>query len=348
MAKGKAAEIKKNQISLDVDAYIRTRDSLDIDGDYLAQQTLIWEKVVTGLATLQDAIQTLSRAYIKHTNAVLGDHAASSEIDSSLSKLGDNPALLGDLTNAPSPGATVKPFPTTAPAEPATNGKPERKKRPHDPLAPKRPLTPFFLYMQTARPIIASDLGPTFAKGEVSNEGTRRWATMSLVDKQLWSNAYQDNLRLYNGRVHAYRNGNLEAKEMPDQDAALYCEEHNIGVDATADGQLVGEANILHEEDADGEPEKEPTPVVAPKTPKAKSARKSKTAKETPVAEADAIVPTPSIVPAPAPEPEKTPDKKRKRVTKKSLEAAAAPEEQAEPPKSAPKSSRKKKTKTDA
>jgi hypothetical protein len=156
------------------------RKELDIGSDFLLQQTLIWDKVVTGLATLQDAIQTLSSAYIKHTNAILGDHAGQAEIDSSLSKLGDNPALLGDLQRAPSPAAKV----TAASAESGADKK-ERKKRMHDPNAPKRPLTPFFLYMQTARPIISNDLGPDFAKGAVSSEGTRRWGTMDADDKQV-------------------------------------------------------------------------------------------------------------------------------------------------------------------
>lgn len=61
--------------------------------------------------------------------------------------------------------------------------KPDRKKRIHDPNAPKRPLTPFFLYMQTARPIITADLGPEAQKGSVSEEGTRRWKVMGLVDR---------------------------------------------------------------------------------------------------------------------------------------------------------------------
>jgi hypothetical protein len=159
----------------------RKSKELDIDGDFLLQQTLIWNKVVTGLATLQDAIQTLSSAYIKHTNAILGDHAATAEIDSSLSKLGDNPALLGDLQRAPSPAAKSN---AAVAADPSTDKK-ERKKRQHDPNAPKRPLTPFFLYMQTARPIISDDLGPDFAKGAVSAEGTRRWGTMNADDKQV-------------------------------------------------------------------------------------------------------------------------------------------------------------------
>jgi hypothetical protein len=132
-------------------------------------------QVVTGLATLQDAIQTLSSAYIKHTNAYLGEHGAGLEVETALSRLGDNP-LLGGLGG----------FRGTTPAQVApVDAKKEKKKRVHDPNAPKRPLTPYFLYMQTARPIIAEDLGPEVAKGAVSNEGVRRWKDMADEDKQV-------------------------------------------------------------------------------------------------------------------------------------------------------------------
>jgi hypothetical protein len=134
-------------------------------------------QVVTGLATLQDAIQTLSSAYIKHTNAVLGEHGAGLDVDAALSGLTNNPLMgnaLNNLNRAPSP-----------PKSPAVDAKKEKKKRVHDPNAPKRPLTPYFLYMQTARPIIAGDLGPEVAKGAVSAEGVRRWNAMVQPDKQV-------------------------------------------------------------------------------------------------------------------------------------------------------------------
>lgn len=136
---------------------------------------------MTGLATLQDAIQTLSTAYIKHTNAVLGEHGAGLDVGSALSKLGDNPLLgpLANLQRAVSPANNA----AAALAEGAAPDKKERKKRQHDPNAPKRPLTPFFLYMQTARPIIATDLGSEVAKGAVSAEGTRRWKEMAEGDR---------------------------------------------------------------------------------------------------------------------------------------------------------------------
>ena len=166
----------------------RMRHDIHLDGYYLSQQTLIWAKVVTGLATLQDAIQTLSTAYIKHTNAVLGEHGAGLDVESVLAKLGQNPLIQFDINRAASPAKSVA-------AADAAPDKKERKKRQHDPNAPKRPLTPFFLYMQTARPIIANDLGAEAAKGAVSDEGTRRWGTMAAEDKQV-SN-YTPNSALY-------------------------------------------------------------------------------------------------------------------------------------------------------
>ena len=119
---------------------------------------------------------------------------------------------------------------TRAPAAEASNldDKKEKKKRVHDPNAPKRPLTPFFLYMQTARPIIAADLGPDQPKKAVGVEGVRRWKEMAEGDKQLWTNAYTDNLKLYNARVHAYKAGNMNAKDMDDAEAAHYAETHNV------------------------------------------------------------------------------------------------------------------------
>lgn len=59
----------------------------------------------------------------------------------------------------------------------------KRKKRAHDPNAPKRPLTAYFLYLQYARQIIANDLGEDAPKGAVQDEGLRRWNSMSPVEK---------------------------------------------------------------------------------------------------------------------------------------------------------------------
>jgi len=142
--------------------------------------------------------------------------------------------------------------------------------------------------------------------------------------------------------MHSYKAGNLEAKAMTDDDALVYAEQHSISVENTADAQLVGESSAaLHDEDAEGEPEKEPTPP--PKTPKAKGGRKSKA---TPAAAPETIVPASSSIVPPKPvEKEKSPDKKRKRASKKADEPAPTIEKEdlaVETPKSAPKPRKKK------
>lgn len=208
--------------------------------------------------------------------------------------------------------------------------KKERKKRTHDPNAPKRPLTPYFLYMQTARPIIAKDLGEDVPKGAVQEEGQRRWSSMDAAEKAGWNNAYQYNLRLYNARVHSYKHGNLEAKNMNDAEALRYAEDFNIeqpsgkdveegaGNDQDAIAQQLQESAVP-EEASDEDP------APAAKTPKKQAARKRKTA--TPATEAE----PPKVAATPV-SPEA---KKRKRVSK----AAADLVEE-------PKKSARKKTKT--
>ena len=86
-------------------------------------------KVVTGLATLQSAVQDLSRAYIAHTNTVIGKgNGAPVEL------LSFN-ALGGDslFNRAATPSAVA--------AEPVETKK--RKRAPHDKNAPKRPVRVF-------------------------------------------------------------------------------------------------------------------------------------------------------------------------------------------------------------
>ncbi len=108
--------------------------------------------------------------YLRQTNLLLGEGTNF-----------ENGSDLASLENA------LSLLPPSVPIAPPLEEKKERKKRSHDPNAPKRPLTPYFLYMQTARPIIASDLGPDAAKGAVQEEGQRRWSTMSAHDKAVGS-----------------------------------------------------------------------------------------------------------------------------------------------------------------
>lgn len=269
---------------IDVDNFIRVRDS-----------------VYARLSTIQDLIKSFSVDYLRQTNLLLGEGTNF-----------ENGADLAALENA---------FNLLPPAPimmPPVEEKKERKKRSHDPNAPKRPLTPYFLYMQTARPIIGADLGADAPKGAVQEEGQRRWGSMSQKDKEGWNQAYQYNLRLYNARVHSYKQGNANARVMTDDEALKYAEEFSIPMPVGKDQEAAGNndqdaiANQLQQNQVEDEPE-EPASAKTPKSAK-KDTRKRKTA--TPAAEPDAAKIGAALA---------SPDKKRRRTSKVTEEKEPEP-----------------------
>lgn len=141
--------------------------------DPTQNQLIIIPQVVTGLSTLQSAVQDLSRAYIAHTNTVIGKAPGSSlELLSLANPLGSDNVFFGGRTATPGPNLDV------------AEGK-KRKRAPHDKNAPKRPVTPYFLYMQTARSLIAAEMEPSHSAKEVADEGTRRWNEMPLKEREV-------------------------------------------------------------------------------------------------------------------------------------------------------------------
>lgn len=118
-------------------------------------------------------MQDLSRAYITHTNTVIGKGPGSS-----LELL--NLAVPIGNENPPFGVQVVNPPVNLEPGE----GK-KRKRAPHDKNAPKRPVTPYFLYMQTARAIIAAEVGEGHSAKEVADEGTKRWNDMPLNEREV-------------------------------------------------------------------------------------------------------------------------------------------------------------------
>jgi len=131
-------------------------------------------QVIVALATLQSSVQDLSRAYIQHANTVLAPgRGGVGTLDSNLTNILSESGLLTGRS------ADVIPAAQEAEAE----GKKKRKRTPHDPNAPKRALTPYFLYMQSARSQIARELGDQAKPKEVADEGTRRWTQMSPAEK---------------------------------------------------------------------------------------------------------------------------------------------------------------------
>jgi hypothetical protein len=122
--------------------------------------------VVTGLTTLIAAINELVRAYIQHTNQLLSGGVNSL----------DTYAISNFLNTANTAVQTA--------AEGVGKGKGRHKKprKEKDPNAPKRPLTAFFLYSGSARPIVKAD-NPDAPAADVNAEILRRWKAISDEDK---------------------------------------------------------------------------------------------------------------------------------------------------------------------
>lgn len=302
---------------------------------------LIRLQVYHRLATIQEFIRSTNADYLRQTNLLIGEPTLL-EDDAGLADIADM------FTSQSLPQVPGIPNPVPAPV-PVVEEKKERKKRQHDPNAPKRPLTPYFLYMQTARPIIAADLGDSVPKGAVQDEGQRRWGSMSAQEKlvsnhpspsfsvtnrshQGWNSAYQYNLRLYNARVASYKAGNLNAKNMTDDEAMEYAEEFNIpmpplgGGDANHANDQAAIAEQLQQSAPAPEPIVEEPASTTKAKPKASRKRKS---------EAEPAVATPAQQAAATPA--ASPDKKRKRASAKPVE---------QPEKDEPKKSGRKKAKS--
>ncbi|CAJ2500549.1 Uu.00g034020.m01.CDS01 [Anthostomella pinea] len=289
MGAGIGAGMPVQQRTIGVEEFVRVRDS-----------------VAQRFNTITALMKNFADDFVRQTNLLIGepapfDNGPGPSMQALVASLNGIGGELGDLL-------------------PVHEEKKERKKRTHDQNAPKRPLTPYFLYMQTARPIIANDLGTEAPKGAVQEEGQRRWASMTPNEKTAWNNAYQFNLRLYNARVHSYKAGNPDAKAMSDPDALSYADANGI-----PQAELANEEAIApNDHDAIAEQLQMAVPMEDVKTPKPKATRKRKsTAADVEEGETSgAKVSTPA-----------SPDKKRKRASK----AADITEE----PK---KSARKKKT----
>lgn len=159
-------------------------------------QLIITPQVVTGLATLQSAVQDLSRAYIAHTNTVIGKGSGSAlELMSVANPLGPGDNVLFT-------GRTATPGPNAEAAESK-----KRKRAPHDKFAPKRPVTPYFLYMQTARSEISSEMPPGHTAKQVADEGTKRWLEMLAEEKEVSDSSILNQLTSMADKSSNRRNG---------------------------------------------------------------------------------------------------------------------------------------------
>lgn len=148
--------------------------------------------VQRGLAHVQNGLNDLMNAYIKHTASVLaGEDGALESL-----QLPDN---IADTANSAMAAATFAinnvaqavAVPANAPADTGKNKKRKREKKEKDPNAPKRPLTAAFLYAQAARPVVKRDLEAELAAGQklepnaVNFEVNKRWNEMPEEEKEV-------------------------------------------------------------------------------------------------------------------------------------------------------------------
>lgn len=315
MARPKKSEEKpkdSGSLQISVEDFVRTRNS-----------------VVTGLATLQSAVSDLSRAYIAHTDTVIGKGNASSLEQLNISNpLGGENGLFGGRGPTPAPTAEAPP-----------EGK-KRKRAPHDKNAPKRALTPFFLYLQTARPALAAEMGSGHTAKEVQDEGGRRWREMTDKDKSEWQYRYAVNFARYRAQTDAYKAGK-PIPEISDAEAKKIYETTN------KDGKIPAPADLDpgHSEEEDEtdssttSDEESPEPVKAPSPKRKKSAKnaekKAPSAKQTPAKAPEPVVAEPISHSSGKTSPEKKKKASKKKETKGPGDAADSKKEAvAEPPSS--------------
>ncbi|KAJ6102015.1 hypothetical protein N7486_004442 [Penicillium sp. IBT 16267x] len=216
------------------------------------------DAVLMRLMSLQAYIADLSKAYLEHANSVISGGPATIDIPAVPAGLN-----VSSFDRASSPGAK---------SETATK---KRKRAPVDPNAPKRALTPYFLYMQSNRAKIAADLGEVAKPKDVADEGTRRWQEMPASQKEVWKELYLQNYEKYKVDLAAYKAG----KNEEDQDPAATQLQADFA-DAPKEASD-NETSSSEEEDEDEDEESSPSPAQPP--PKEKTPRSTKrTKKEVP------------------------------------------------------------------
>ncbi|EEP81753.1 predicted protein [Uncinocarpus reesii 1704] len=278
-------------VTVNIDDFTRTRDSWRYPRlapalntswlsphDYFTSQLQIdrpqtanfLSQVIFALASLQSAVSDLSKAYINHANTVLNRNPSSLDLGGITTNLLENGLL-----------------PVPRPHSPAGDGdrKKKRKRAPPDPNAPKRALTPYFLYMHHNRQKIASELGENARPKEVADEGTKRWARMSSQEREVsflqvsavehyistnrrrllylktWQSLYKQNLDVYKAKMRAYKAGLSVPEDEAVNEAVAAQQQLHEGVrQATEETSDESTSSSSDEGDETPEPIREPTP----------------------------------------------------------------------------------------
>lgn len=294
---------------------------------------------------IQAAIQDLSKGYIERTYDLLGDHSSS---------------------DPSGPGRLFGERGATPAAEKAPENPKKKKRAPVDPNAPKRPITAYFLYMKTHRPIIQAEMGPGHTAKEVADEGTRRWNAKSKEDQhvstpygiqgrllhidsrsQVWRLRYWINRAAYKVKLQAYKEGK-PIPEISEEAAKKLFEEQSKNGQPIEDAASDDEDAAVDEEQAaadsssdESESEEDPEPIKEPSPPKPNKRQKtSKAAPEKKAAKAKTpVAREQSPTPAPA-SPVKSAAKDKK--AKSSRKSAAKEPEPVVEPKSTPSAKKEK------
>jgi HMG (high mobility group) box len=123
---------------------------------------------ISGLSNLESGVHELRRAYISHFNTLLPEnHPGRLSLPFFTSFDNSTGAGLGGRNDSPAAEANQK-----------------KKRKPHDPNAPKRALTSYFLFMQHNKPQI-KEQHPDWDAKQVAEESERRWNNISEAEKQV-------------------------------------------------------------------------------------------------------------------------------------------------------------------
>ncbi|OGE51729.1 hypothetical protein PENARI_c012G02886 [Penicillium arizonense] len=232
--------------------------------------------IVMRLMEVQSYLADLGKAYVQHVKSITDGEGATIELPLGPTFTG------GDFPGrASSPGAKSE------------AGAPKKRKRaPADPNAPKRALTPYFLFMQTNRAQIAEDLGDNARPKDVADEGTRRWQNMDEKDRGVWKQIYAENYEKYKKEMAAYKATKAEedhdlAANQLQQDFAGAEQEHEAEAEAEPEQAQSDESSESSESESESpSPPKAKTPTPprsTAKRPRISKAKEAETPAKSPV-----------------------------------------------------------------
>ncbi|KAJ5543455.1 Urease beta subunit [Penicillium sp. DV-2018c] len=228
--------------------------------------------IVMRLMEVQSYIADLGKAYIQHVNNITEGRDATIDLP-----VGPSGFMGQDFHRATSPGAKSE-----------TGGPKKRKRAPVDPNAPKRALTPYFLYMQHNRSKIAADLGEDARPKDVADEGTRRWQNMEDSQKEIWKKMYAANYDQYKRDLAAYKAGSKTDEEH--DPAANQLQQDFAGAEPEAEEEHEESAEEESTDSSSDESES-PSPVKEKTPPRATNSKRRRSDVKTKEAETPAKSP---------------------------------------------------------